>query len=74
MFLHVTYSSTSDPDTMAALTSAKNALRKKMKNTLQNINLQEKREQSINVLKKVSQEKTYRSIIQYTKALEKVMF
>lgn len=48
---------------MAALTSAKNALRKKMKNTLQNISLQEKKEQSINVMKKVSQEKTCRSII-----------
>lgn len=48
---------------MAALTSAKNTLRKQMKNVLQNISSQEKKEQSINVLKKVSQKKTYRSII-----------
>jgi len=47
---------------MAALTSAKNALRKQMKNVLQNISSQEKKEQSINVLKKVRQEKTYRII------------
>ncbi|XP_070157672.1 5-formyltetrahydrofolate cyclo-ligase [Polyergus mexicanus] len=44
---------------MAALTSAKNALRKKMKNTLQNISLQEKKEQSINVMKKLCTLKQY---------------
>ncbi|XP_011262551.1 5-formyltetrahydrofolate cyclo-ligase [Camponotus floridanus] len=44
---------------MAALTSAKNTLRKQMKNVLQNISSQEKKEQSINVLKKLCALKQY---------------
>lgn len=48
---------------MTALTSAKNTLRKQMKDVLQNISSQEKKEQSINVLKKVSQKETYGPIL-----------
>lgn len=48
---------------MAALTSAKNALRKEVKDILKNINLEEKREQSANVFRKVSLEKIYKSIV-----------
>lgn len=39
---------------MAALTSAKTVLRKEIKDVLKNISLEEKKERSVNVFKKVS--------------------
>lgn len=43
---------------MAALTSTKRALRKEITGILKNISLEERKEQSANVFKKVSSEKS----------------
>jgi len=60
---------------MAALTSAKKALRKEIKDILKNISLEEKKEQSANVFKKVSLRKVNKSIISKSQRfIKEVMF
>lgn len=58
---------------MAALTSAKSVLRKEIKDILKNISLEERKEQSANVFKKVSSSwtKINKSVIFKPKALLK---
>lgn len=53
---------------MAALTSAKRALRREMKDILKNISIEERKKQSVTVFKKVSLTKVNKSIVLKSKA------